>query len=141
MARSGNNPKRRIARCGDIDHRDLDRVLNEARYTGSAHHKRAPADYNFDPPVNPRPHKSLCDGGRIVRRVEARELFREGVRRGMVGSHWEDGFPKYVWAVDSDGRAFESKIEHGTSNYHGYQLDENDEDMRRQVIEEWNRRC
>lgn len=141
MAGSGNYPKRRIARYGDIDRRDLNRLLDEARYTGSAHHKRAPMDYNFDPPVNPRPYKSLCDGGRIVRLVEARKLFREGVRRGMVSSYWGNGFPKYVWAVDSKGRAFESKIEHGTSNYHGYELDANDEDMRRQVIDEWNRRC
>ena len=61
--RQGNNPKRRIVPAGALSPAVLARIEEEARYTGSAHHKRKPADYGFRPPVNPRPHKSLCDGG------------------------------------------------------------------------------
>ena len=78
--RQGANPKRRIVPAGALDPAVLARIEGEARYTGSAHHKRRPADYGFHPPANPRPHKSLCDGGRSVRLEEAKALFREGVR-------------------------------------------------------------
>ncbi len=116
--------------------------MAEARYTGSALHKRTAADYGFHPPANPRPNKSLCDGtGRAVRLGEARALFREALDRGMISGIGEDGFPKYVWAVDPEGRAYESKREQGSPNYHGYELGEDDEGMRRLVIEEWRLRC
>ncbi|MCY4238992.1 MAG: hypothetical protein OXC93_11680 [Rhodospirillaceae bacterium] len=120
----------------------MHRLLDEACYTGSALHKRVAADYGFHPPANPRPNKSLCDGsGRIVRLAEARALFREGVERGMISSIGHDGLPKYVWAVDSEGRVYEAKIEQGSSNYHGYELGEDDDGMRRLVVEEWRLRC
>ena len=139
--RRGNNPKRRIAPQGEASSADLERIAREARYVGSAHHKRAPAAYGFQPPVNPRPHKSLCDGTRIVRVAEARGLFHEGVRRGMVSSHRESGLPKYVWAVDPGGRVFEAKLERGGVTYHGYELGANDRHMRREVVARWEERC
>ena len=135
--RQGNNPKRRIVPRGAADPDVLNRLLGEACYTGSAHHKRAPADYGFDPPVNPRPHKSLCDGVRIVRLDEAKALFREGLRRGMISDGGVGALPKYVWAVDCGGRAYEAKLERGSRNYHGYELGDDDETMRQLVIEEW----
>ena len=123
----------------------MDRLLDEAVYVGSAHHKRAPADYGFHPPTNPRPNKSLCDsrrdGGRIVKRDEAKHLFREGVKRGMIGRLGGDGFPKYVWAVDDfEGRVYEAKLGQGSRNYHGYELGANDDAMRRRVVEKWKTR-
>ena len=140
--RQGNNPKRRIIPRHEIAQNVLDRLLDEAHYTGSALHKRSAADYGFHPPANPRPTKSLCDGtGRTVRLGEAKALFRQGVERGMISRTGEDGFPKYVWAVDSEGRAYESKLEQGSRNYHGYELGEDDDGMRRLVIEEWRLRC
>ena len=123
----------------------MDRLLDEAVYVGSAHHKRAPADYGFHPPTNPRPNKSLCDsrrdGGRIVKRDEAKRLFREGVKRGMIGRLGEDGLPKYVWAVDSGGRVYEAKLEQGSRCYHGYELGDDEHTMRRWVVEKWKTRC
>ncbi len=139
--RQGNNPKRRVVPRRDIDPNVLRRLLDEACYIGSAHHKRTPADYGFDPPVNPRPNKSLCDGARSVRRDEARALFREGVRRGLISRIPAGGLPKYVWAVDDDGQAYEAKLEAGSRNYHGYALGDNDDAMRQLIVEEWRGRC
>ena len=140
--RQGNNPKRRLIPRHEIDGDVLGRLLDEACYTGSALHKRTAADYGFHPPANPRPNKSLCDGsGRTVRLAEARVLFRKGVERGMISSAGRSGLPKYVWAVDSEGRVYESKLEQGSCNYHGYELGEDDEGMRRLVVEEWRLRC
>ena len=139
--RRGNNPKRGIAPRHEIDPDVLDRLASEARYTGSAHHKRAPGDYGFSPPANPRPNKSLCDGSRCVKADEATALFREGVRRGMIGSFREDGLPKYVWAVDSEGHAYEAKLERGSRRYHGYELGADDDAMRQLVVGEWTLRC
>ena len=140
--RRGNNPKRNIALAGRIDRETLRRLQAEARYTGSAHHKRRPADYGFNPPVSPRPDKSLCDANRAVPLAEAEALFREGVARGMVSVYSAGGLPKYVWAVDSGGRAYEAKIG-GADNreYHGYELGGNETPMKRQVLKAWRARC
>ena len=140
--RQGNNPKRRIVPRHEIDSNVLNRLLDEAHYTGSALHKRSAADYGFNPPASPRPSKSLCDGtGRTVRLDEATALFRAGLERGMISSTGEDGFPKCVWAVDAEGRAYESKREQGSRNYHGYELGQDDDGMRRLVLKEWQLRC
>lgn len=56
--RQGNNPKRRVAPRGTVSP-EIQSNLAEARYAGSALHKSKPADYEFHPPVNPRPDKSL----------------------------------------------------------------------------------
>ena len=135
--RRGNGRKRRIARMGEVDPGVLDRLASDARYVGSAHHKREPMDYGFDPPVNPRENKSVCGP---VRRAEAEALFREGVRRRMVSAFCKGELPKYVWAVDSDGRAYEAVLGSGR-DYHGYVLSRDDPDQRDEVIEEWHKRC
>ena len=139
--RQGNNPKRRIAPRHEVDSGVLTRLADEARYTGSALHKRRGADYGFVPPASPRPDKSLCDGGRSVRVDEARTLFLEGIRRGMISTHCEGGLPKYVWAVATDGRVYEAKLARGTRNYHGYELGSDERAMRSWVIDEWSERC
>ena len=131
--RQGNNPKRRIAVGVNPD---VLESLSGARYVGSALHKRYAGDYGFVPPVNPRPHKSLCDG---INRREAIDLFQSGISRGMVSGYLIDGLPKYVWAVGQDGEAYEAKLSDGTTEYHGYRL-ERDDSMRQFVIEEWNSR-
>lgn len=139
--RQGNNPKRRIAPINEIAPDVLDRYADQASYTGSPHHKRNTADYGFHPPANPRPNKSLCDGNRRVMLDEARDLFQEGIKRGMVSTYSEDGLPKYVWAVDSDGRVYEAKHERNSQNYHGYELGDDEEAVRKMVLKEWNSRC
>ncbi len=139
--RQGNNPKRRIASKNAFVQEVLDEYVKQAQYTGSAHHKRNPADYGFHPPANPRPNKSLCDASRSVRLADAQSLFREGIKRGMISVYPEGGLPKYVWAVDSDGRVYEAKRDRNSSNYHGYELGDDEGAMRKMVLTEWNLRC
>jgi hypothetical protein len=110
----------------------------EVTYTGSALHKRHPGDYGFHPPVNPRSWKSLCDGQRVVLKAEEADLLRHGVISGMFSDFPDDGMPKYVWSVDSDGEVYEAKID--SQGYHGYRLEEED-DFRPLLLKEWARRC
>ena len=139
--RQSNNPKRRIAPMHEIDPAFLNRLVNEVHYTGSAHHKRIPGDYGFTPPTSPRPDKSLCDGSRCITADEATALFLQGIKRGMISNFRESEFPKYVWAVDGQGHVYEAKIERSTRNYHGYELNSDDDAMRQLVTKEWELRC
>ena len=140
--RQGNNPKRKIIPRNEFDPADLARLVTEARYVGSAHHKSRSADYRFMPPVSPRPNKSLCDGKRPVKKREAISLFCQGLSRGMVSRYPENGFPKYVWAVDQDGEVYEAKVGGDGQSYHGYALNADGErDLCRLVITEWNARA
>ena len=140
--RQGNNPKRRLVPRNELDPADLARLVTEARYAGSAHHKSRPADYRFTPPVSPRPSKSLCDENRIVKKREARSLFRQGLSRGMVSRYPENGFPKYVWAVDQNDEVYEAKVGGDGQSYHGYALStDRERDLCRLVIMEWNARA
>lgn len=140
MKREGNNPKRRIAKLGFFTGRELGGLASAAQYEGSALHKTRPADYGFEPQVAPRPAKSICDGMRVIRRDEAQALLRAGIRLGMVSSHLEGDWPKYVWAVDDSGEVYEAKLGHDRLRYHGYRLAEDDNAMREWVIDEWSKR-
>lgn len=136
--RQGNNPKRRVAPGGAISS-EVRGNLARARYVGSAHHKSRPADYGFIPPVNPRPGKSLCDDIRIITRQEAIRLFHSAIHLEMMSSYLMNGLPKFVWAVDSDGEAYESKLGDDGFSYHGYRL-RRDDPFRENVISEWRKR-
>jgi len=137
--RQAQNPKRRIADPGTWTPEALEALLQTASYVGSANHKRRPADYGFHPPVNPRPHKSLCDDLRPLLLKEAQRLFIDGIRRGMVSAYRIDGFPKCVWAVDEDGEVYEAKRDR--DGYHGYRLDQaNEEHQREYVLQAWKQR-
>ena len=136
--RQGNNPKRRIAL--EVPSEVLT-SLSRAQYSGSALHKTKPADYGFNPPVNPRPRKSVCDDLRVIRKSEAMELFRSGIARRMVSTCLINGLPKYVWAVDGFGEAYEAKLSKATGEYYGYRLSKDkDGEMRSQVIKTWESR-
>ncbi len=140
-ARQQDRPKRRLAPRGEIDPRRQDLLVDRVRYSDNANHKRSAADYGFHLSANPRPPKSLCDGGgRRPKHAEAQAPFREGLKRGRISSARQDGFPKYVWAVDSEGRASEAKLG-SVSEYRGYVLGEDDDGMRRLVVREWRSRC
>jgi hypothetical protein len=58
--RSGNNPTRRIIDRATVTEDQVAHLLKRARYVGSGHHKRCPADYGLER-TNPRPTRSLCD--------------------------------------------------------------------------------
>ena len=124
--RQGNNPKRRVVSAAALSQEMRDELLRRTRYRGSEHHKVNPADYKFDGPVQPRRSKTLCDGKsrRLILLKEARQLFKQGIARGLVSQPGSDGLPKYVWAVDAQGEAYEAKRSREGHIYHGYPLDE-----------------
>ncbi|MBE3604755.1 hypothetical protein IMX07_14095 [bacterium] len=138
--RRGSSPKRRFASSDRLGKEGRKALAAKLTYTGSAHHKTNPGDYGFQPPVNPRPWKSICDGSRVIRRAEARNLFRRGILLGVFSDFREEEAPKYVWAVDGEGEAYEAKVIPGTSEYKGYRLEEDDA-MRDLVLKEWAKRC
>ena len=88
---------------------ERERLVLQTRYRGSGLHKRIPDEYPFDEPCTPRQNKTLCDQLRPIDFREARDLFVEGIRRGMVSRMSIDGFPVFVWAVDGHGEAYEAK--------------------------------
>jgi len=59
-ARQGNDPRRRIAPPERLDAEARKALSAKLTYVGSAHHKTKPGDYSFQPPVNPRPLKSIA---------------------------------------------------------------------------------
>ena len=140
MKYAGNNPTRRIAKPGHFTQVELDNFAENARYEGSALHKSKPADYGFHPQTNPRASKSLCDDIRVILLSEARQLLSSGFERGMVSTRISGDLPKYVWAVDCNGEAYEAKLGGDGRSYHGYRLNHDDKKMRQWVIEEWKRR-
>ena len=139
--RQGNNPKRRISPKNLLSEQELNELIRVLRYEGSSLHKRFHADYGLEPPANPRRNKSLCDGKRSVRQREAIRLFRSGLKRGMMSTIQEGEPPKYVWAVDEDGEAYEAKLGGDGRSYHGYRLGDDERMMKQYVISEWKQRC
>lgn len=139
MKYQGNNPKRRIAKLGYYRAQEL-AGFAAARYRGIGHHKTKPADYGFDPPVAPRPSKSVCDDKRTVMQAEAVQLFRAGVHRGLASTYMVGELPKYVWALDEHGEVYEAKLGGDMRSYHGYRLPEDERAMREWVVEEWKKR-
>ena len=138
--RQGSDPKRRIAPPDRLEPAARELLATSLTYVGSALHKTKPGNYGFQPPVNPRPWKSVCDGLRVVLLAEAQGLFRHGILCGMFTEFPNGGVPKYVWSVDPDGEAYEAKISSGTHSYKGYRLEEEDA-MRNAVLKEWAKRC
>ena len=140
MSRPGNNPKRRIASADYATDEVKQRLEKTARYVGSGHHKRHPADYGL-PRTNPRPTKSLCDLGRVVLLDEVKSLVANGIRWGLFSEIREDGFPKFIWSVSEHGEVFEAKTDsNGTGEYHGYPLEDEDA-MHVYVKSVWKERC
>lgn len=141
MKRAGNRPDRRIVPSGHLAQELLAALVLRVRYVGSGHHKLRAGDYGFLPPVSPRPSKSVCDDLGPILIQDALTLFRRGIKQGMVSRFGETDNPKYVWAVDATGQAYEAKESKSTSNtYHGYRLGEDDY-MRKLVLQEWGQRC
>jgi hypothetical protein len=139
--RQSNRPDRRIAPAAASTQLDRDRIKASTKYVGMATHKRHPGDYGFNPPVSPRPSKSLCDDVRTILRNEATRLFHQGIAKGMVSKYVPGGLPKYIWSVDGDGYVYEAKAKPDQEAvYHGYRLGEDDRDMRAEVLKEWNQR-
>jgi hypothetical protein len=139
MARPGNNPKRRIAPITRLTKPERSELIKSIRYEGSGHHKRSPADYGLER-VSPRPHKTLCDGVKVITLKEAKTLVEQGIIHGMFSDLFIGKHPKLIWSVDSDGEVYEARTDEMTPGiYHGYPLQEED-DMRSVVKQIWKTR-
>ena len=90
------------------------------RYDGSQEHK----DYvSFAGPPRPRGDASLCP--REIGRETATDWLRSAIRKGAT-SHWEGGFPRYVWHRQGD-TVFEARlINRGDGSYKGYPLEDSE---------------
>src|SRR5450432_1839542 len=126
MVRPGNNPKRRIAPLTRLNESERSELAKSAKYEGSGHHKRSPADYGLER-TNPRPHKSLCDGIKVITLTEAKNLMERGIIQGIFSDFFIGKHPKFIWSVGSDGEVYEAKTDEVMPGiYHGYPLEEED---------------
>lgn len=135
--RRGYNPKRRIASLEEHSQEARENWRKHAKYTGNPEHKLHPGDYGLTPPTQPRPAKTLCDGGRPMAKEEAQSLLRQGLRKGIVSKQVVGDWPQNIWAVAHDGRVFEAQLENKEmGTYHGYPIPY-DDTFREVVLKEW----
>jgi hypothetical protein len=116
---------------------DLTRWAAEVRYGGNPEHKRNPGDFGLIPPSSPRPDKTLCDRAGILRRADALDLLREGIRHGLVSAQTRNGYPQNIWAVTQERVPLEAQLENpANGTYHGYPMPTEDP-FREKVIAKW----
>lgn len=129
------NPKRKVSSETAVDD-----SLHAPRYGGNPEHKTRPGDYGLEPPVAPRPDKTLCDAAGPFPKQRAEDLLADGIRRGMVSVQRRGEWPQNVWSVGDDGIPYEAELENkAVGAYHGYPMAA-DDPFRNVVIKEWNRR-
>lgn len=109
--------------------------MEDVRYNGNPEHKRNPGDFGLNPPIAPRPGKTLCDQVKVQNRTEALKLLRSGLQRGTFSAQERDGWPQNIWAVSAQGETLEAQLE-GHGVYHGYPMAEADP-FRERVLERW----
>ncbi len=130
----------RSIRSSPLSDAEGDYLKEHATYEGSPHHKRNPGDFGLMPPAAPRADKTLCDEAGICRLEEASELFDRAIAAGLVSEQFVGQFPKYMWVIDGEGRAFEA-IYGGsrTGRYHGYPIRRSNPFFD-EIVDAWNRR-
>ena len=134
------NSKRRLKPkpLNTADSQRLKGLAAKVRYTGNSDHKRNPGDFGLEPPLGPRPGKTLCDDSDIFRIGTARRLLKEGARRGLISQQERNGWPQNIWAVTQQGIPFEAHLENSeTGGYHGYPMPGNDP-FCKAILERWN---
>jgi len=138
--RTSFDPTRRISDQEAWPEEQRNALFARAKYVGSGHHKRYPADYGLER-TNPRRTATVCDAERVFKLAEAIALLESGIKKGMVSTVLAaEDMPKYIWSVSADGEPFEAKTSANTPwLYHGYPLDRNDA-MRERVLEAWKER-
>jgi hypothetical protein len=130
------NPKRRFGAPFDSPN-EFQELSERVRYGGNPEHKRNPGDFGLDPPIAPRPAKTLCDDAGIHRRQTAEDLLRTGIRRGLISAKKVNGWPKNVWVVTDEGVPLEAQLENQeTGTYHGYPMPL-DDPFRERILERW----
>lgn len=138
MERRAFNPKRRLQPppTEELVREELQALARRLRYVGSPLHKRGPGDFGLDPPAALRQGKSICDDV-VDCRSDAQSLLEDGVKKGLVSTQTNGGFPQNVWAVALRGVPLEAMLDNAeTGTYHGYPMPEADP-LRTVVIERW----
>lgn len=134
------NPKRRL-KPSPLNPGETEalRVLAEkVGYTGNSDHKRNTGNFGLDPPLGPRPGKTLCDDSNIFQIGVARRLLKEGARRGLISHQQRNGWPQNIWSVTNRGIPLEAQLENQeTGDYHGYPMSNNDP-FREAILKRWN---
>lgn len=98
---------------------DLADVADRAVYIGSPEHKNLPS---FAGPPKLRADASCCPRDLATKQDLVTEWLKEAIRRGVVGGHWEGGFPRYVWFMYED-TVFEGRLVNREAGwYKGYPL-------------------
>jgi hypothetical protein len=139
-ARTGYNPKRKIAAADLLTPAERAALAARVTYGVNPEHKRSPGDYGLTPPASPRPAKTLCDGERPILKAEATALLQAGLRKGTTSAILADGWPQNIWSVSDAGEVFEAQLENaGQGTHHGYPVPE-DDDFRHFVLKEWTAR-
>ena len=108
---------------------DLNDLANRVTYVGSPEHKDFPS---FAGQPKRRSDASICP--RHIRDAETvTEWLRAAIRRGVTGSPWENGFPRYAWHKQ-EHTVYEARlINRGNGEYKGYPL--NDDEWPRGIEE------
>ena len=130
-SRRRGSPHRRLVRPDDVPE-DLPSKMKPSLFIPDPRHLGRTKDRGLGP------DKSPCDDKRQMSLLEARRLFREGVRRRTVSSRSINGLPKNVWAVDHEGWVYEANQSRGT--YHGYRLDDRNDRVGKRLSREVRKR-
>jgi hypothetical protein len=132
--RQTGNPKRRLY---EGSRQAFGELAQRACYTGNPSHKRNPGNFGLEPPSQPRPGKTLCDGAGVFSREDAQRLLEKGIRRGSVSAQWRNGWPQNVWTITEGGDVLEAALENQEAGtYHGYPLQGSDP-MRECILDFW----
>ncbi|MBF0335506.1 MAG: hypothetical protein HQL38_08105 [Alphaproteobacteria bacterium] len=116
---------------------ELDSMAIAVSYGGNPEHKRNPGNFKLTPPSQPRADKTLCDDAGIFCKMEATDLLRSGVRRGLISDQRVDQFPQNIWSVTKTGVPLEAQLENADLGiYHGYPMPTADP-FRGDVLKRW----
>lgn len=131
------NPKRRIKT--ETRPAELEELVDRVSYGGNPEHKKNPGDFGLSPPAQPRPDKTLCDEAGVFKTEDAKELLKQGIRKGLVSEQMRGGYPRNVWAVTGDGIPLEAQLDNEQQgNYHGYPMPSTDP-FRDLVLSKWEK--
>lgn len=96
----------------------LRKCAEAARYVGSPEHKTYPS---FAGPAHRRSDATKCPP-HLKDAAVITAWLRAEIARGNVSAHFEEEFPRYVWAF-RDGSWFEARLTNsGLGEYKGYPL-------------------
>ena len=97
---------------------DLEKLASRVAYVGSPEHKNHPG---FAGPPRLREDATPCPPN-ITERDVVSDWLRDAIRRGAIGSPWEQEFPRYAWYMLGK-TVFEGRLVNREAGvYKGYAL-------------------